>query len=87
MTELKTLKDFEIRKYLSKDKFLKELKAEAIKWVKNGDRKLRQLIPSASNYKECVIGIKTTQETFKTFFNITEEDLVPIEKRELVPIK
>ena len=106
MTKLKTLKDIEVHEADEEDLtnnvewFKQELKAEAIKWVKNGDRKLRQLIPSASNYKECVIGIITTQETFKTFFNITEEDLVPIEKkrvgtnilnplekRELVPIK
>ncbi len=52
-----------------------KIKDEAVKWVKNGDRKLIQLIPSAINYQECVCGIKTSQKTFKTFFNITEEDL------------
>jgi len=60
--KLKTLKDFEIRKYLSKDKFLEELKAEAVKWVKA----LRWDRPTGWKFREFV---------FIEFFNLTEEDL------------
>ena len=80
MTELKTLKDIEVHEADEEDLtnnvewFKQEIKAEAIKWLSQDEGK-----PYNSH---------NSQDGFiMEFFNITEEDLVPIEKRELVPIK
>jgi len=58
MKELKTLKDIYGNK-ANGQVSLKELKAEAIKWVKKYER----------------AGWLRSAEDFKRFFNLTEEDL------------
>ena len=72
MTELKTLKDF--GRYYDKDRDVfvrtiseKEIKAEAVKWVKS-------IRHSEGNLSE-KYGDAQKEIWIKHFFNITEEDL------------
>ena len=76
MTELKTLKDlspFNPKECNGVEGLIQKniLKQEAIKWIKEGFKEIYEL----EGDKENVLIIKGGIETFKTFFNITEEDL------------
>jgi len=93
MTELKTLKDFKTPKgcdYICKTLVLRDLKQEAIKWVKeiSKDRSIGvQLFTDGKKRKGNPIGKaiygdeerklinKEKIEWIKHFFNLTEEDL------------
>jgi len=63
MTELRTLKDLRLYDYSDGCRCEELIKAEAVKWIKEYEKK--------NNYADYGIVI----ETFKHFFNITEEDL------------
>ena len=77
MTDLKTLKDFEYE--LDEDElivkqdviYIKELRAEAIKWVKEDIRCMKELDDSSDLFKYADARIGWIQE----FFNLTEDDL------------
>ena len=67
--KLKTLKDLEIvdaYEFNGKDEVLKEIKKEAIKWVKE----LRKPLHMEDKYD-----VPEVIDWIKNFFNITEEDL------------
>ena len=82
MTELKTLKDltpvktgkYELLKLNCGKDFvpIDELKAEAVKWVKNLDERIKQDDEIKHN-SECWRIVKLW---FVEFFNLTEEDLI-----------
>ena len=78
--KLKTLKDFaansedlKIRETyaIERETMIKELKQEAIKWIKE----LENQICEPNGYCEHYIDISGTLDWIKNFFNITEEDL------------
>ena len=68
---MKTLKDMEfdltdkVDDYTSSGVFSNELREEAIKWIKEMEK----------NKKDDKIKFQAGIDLFKTFFNITEEDL------------
>ena len=66
MTELRTLKDLGSLHSRNVVQFEQKLKAEAVKWVK--------MFQSRKDYKDCREA-SGAEESFKNFFNITEEDL------------
>ncbi len=79
MSELKTLKDL---KWLDASDFgiledndtvlVSELKAEAVKWVKDLRQQLR---PENLEFREWRAGNYAQEEFIKHFFNLTEDDL------------
>jgi len=82
MTELKTLKDLGNNLSTSmstgKDTYTKifserELKQEAIKWVKLCEEHLKE---TDDNDKEAVMFLNGEIFAFTKFFNLTEEDLI-----------
>ena len=90
MTELKTLKDLgktivwidALQTQFKKDEngqfvITKELKQEAIKWVKAWLKEEKELIETESDEfdRGWTGGCQEMMEDFKSFFNITEEDL------------
>lgn len=72
MTELKTLKDIFVRKDgIVEALYEKRLKAEAVKWVKEDFRCLKEGIED----DEPRISTEARIQWIKHFFNLTEEDL------------
>jgi len=93
MTELKTLKDLK-QNYIGEshrdgviDGFKEELKAEAIKWVKENQKKIdnndwfickrNTPFPKQKPLEDMyeIWCLEEANEQFKDFFNLTEEDL------------
>ena len=62
--KLKTLKDFIPRGMRARKDVFDELKQEAIKWVKESRRLIKEKLPAELN-----------EYSFMMFHNITEEDL------------
>ncbi len=86
MDKLKTLKDFEFRLFTneSTNKFANKnirnnLKAEAIKWVKDKERGIKfhqeDLSVSGNEAHKVIDFLHAQIEWIKHFFNITEKDL------------
>jgi len=90
MTELKTLKDFELDRFYGGTeegyRVMVRLKAEAIKWIKEirKDQYLTlnealvcdtQFLDPERKKEQVIIGKKATEMWIKHFFNITEEEL------------
>lgn len=85
--KLKTLKDLKNHIWYKDGKKVvdgmvdrKELKAEAIKWVKELQRLSKSsykviILKDADLYYQNIIGIRDSIMTLKFFFNLTEEDL------------
>ena len=74
MEELKTLKEiFEKSKY--KDIIERELKAEAVKWVKEWKKQIKESNINVELSDEQKAGYIFGITNFKHFFNLTEEDL------------
>ena len=72
MTELKTLKNLK----LASDKYTKKkLKAEAIKWVKEWEKQIKESEINVELTNEQKAGYEFRINNFKHFFNLTEEDL------------
>ena len=74
-SELKTLKDLELYGDVDKTKYENvssvELRQEAIKWIKYGFKQIYELEGDEKN----ILCVKGGIDSFKRFFNITEEDL------------
>ncbi|KKN27756.1 hypothetical protein LCGC14_0861060 [marine sediment metagenome] len=80
--KLKTLKDliYEGEGDELTSQFIKELKQEAIKWVKDIDLQLKEFEHMQgqvvkNEFVDKVQGLIATREWIKHFFNIIEEDL------------
>lgn len=75
MSELKTLKDIGAYNYSGEAMVIRnELRAEAIIWIKKLDNTDEHFVALLSGLKEH--DMKVMSDTFKHFFNITEEDLI-----------
>ena len=91
MSDLKTLKDIELKFpinfmkcrwlwYSDFDYLKEELKAEAVKWVKELENirinhNIRGISPLTTDWNKILEGRIETIEFIKHFFNLTEEDL------------
>lgn len=73
MSELKTLKDFEPKDTDCVSR--KELRREAIKYIKFLDEELKRIMP---NEQMAVARIFARQEMLLHFCNISEEDLIQV---------
>lgn len=87
MTELKTLKDLEFEVYGSKDKKVmsKDLRQEAIKWIKELEKEPVDIKEEIMWTAETIITDKNQRKRLivwiKHFFNITDWDLMNEEEK------